>query len=111
MSRHGCCAIHINLNNDSMSYRFSRAHPQCEHGTNKRATDLVYEDSQQTKSPCEAAVRPLHQEEEYMSCGTVRQPHLQARTIIVPGKLGGPAHPNKQLASLGRSHADEATLT
>lgn len=56
--------------------------------------DLVDEDPQQAESPGEAAVSPLHQEEEYMRRGAIREPHLQARAIVLPGKFGGPAHQN-----------------
>jgi hypothetical protein len=80
----------------------------------KHATDLVYENSQQTKCPGEAAVRPLDQEEEYMRGGAVGQPHLQARTIVLPGEFGGPAHRNIQNHSTDHMRAqgrDKSRLT
>lgn len=57
----------------------------------EHTTNLVNENPQQTKRPGEAAVRPLHQEQEYMCGRAVGQPHLQARTIVLPGKFRGPA--------------------
>jgi hypothetical protein len=53
--------------------------------------NLVNEDPEQTESPREAAVSPLHQEEEYMSGWAKREPHLQAGAIVLPGKFSRPA--------------------
>ena len=53
--------------------------------------NLVYEDPHQPESPSEAAVRPLHQEEEYVRGGAEGEPHLQARAIVLPWKFSRPA--------------------
>jgi hypothetical protein len=53
--------------------------------------NLVNEDPEQTESPREAAVSPLHEEEEYVSGGAEREPHLQAGAIVLPGKFSRPA--------------------
>lgn len=52
---------------------------------------LIYKDAEKTQCTGQAAICPLHQKEEQVCGRTIRQPHLQACSIVVSRKLGSSA--------------------